>query len=356
MLNSLYMCYTSSSIEEVMKILNENAVGLVYVLDDNDCLAGCISDGDIRRWILKGGDLKSLVSDAMNAKPVYVYESESNESRKKMLDSKVYSVAIVDNTMRVKDVVFLDSHMKIKAKKKRDALKDVPVIIMAGGEGTRLYPYTKILPKPLIPIGDVPILERILNRFNEYGAEEFYLTVNYKREMIKSYFSEHEYPYNIRYIEETEPLGTAGSISLIEEKFTTPIVVSNCDIIIIADYYNILMQHLNSGNEMTIVSSVKNTTIPYGVLHLDEDGSIASMEEKPVVSHLVNTGMYIINPECLDLIPKKRLYHMTDLAEQMISRGMKVGVYPISEEFFLDMGQFEEMKKMEERIAELESE
>lgn len=345
-----YICRKSSNISDAMKLIDKNSVGLVYIVDEDNTLEGCLTDGDIRRWIIAGGSLNSLVNEAMNHEPRYVFKDELSAGIEKMSKEMIYSLAVVDHNMRVEDIIFLESHMKLRNVIKKNALVNTPVIIMAGGKGTRLYPYTKILPKPLIPIGDIPILERILNRFADYGAKDFYLTVNYKREMIKSYFAESHHSYIIHYIEEDEPMGTAGGIRLIEKKFKVPIIISNCDILVIADYGKIMDYHCNSENDITVVSSLRNTIIPYGVLHTKEQGIITSMEEKPQLSHFINTGMYIVNPEFLNWIPENKVFHMTDLVQMMMDRDCKVGMYPISEDSFLDMGQFEELRKMEERI------
>ena len=230
------------------------------------------------------------------------------------------------------------------------SLSEVPVIIMAGGKGTRLYPYTKVLPKPLIPIGDIPIMERIINKFRDYGAEKFFATVNYKKGMIKSYFAENQMDFTIDYVEEDKPLGTAGSLSLIKEQFEKPFIVTNCDILINADYDDIYKYHMESGNELTIVSALKNIVVPYGVIHSSENGTVASMEEKPKLSYFVNTGMYILNPELIKDIPDDTFFHMTDLTNKLLKEGRKVGMYPISEDSFLDMGEFEEMHRMEAKL------
>lgn len=221
---------------------------------------------------------------------------------------------------------------------------------MAGGEGTRLYPYTKILPKPLIPIGDVPIVERIINKFVNFGAVDFYITLNYKKGMIKSYFSDLSPDYSVKYVEEERPLGTAGSLKLISEKFEKPIFVTNCDILINADYANIYKYHRESGNIMTIVTALKNIVVPYGVLKARSQGIVTSMEEKPRLSYFVNTGMYVLNPEVISMIPEDKFFHMTDLADNLLKEGLQVGMYPVSEDSFLDMGEFEEMKRMEEKL------
>ena len=229
-------------------------------------------------------------------------------------------------------------------------LSGVPVVIMAGGKGTRLYPYTKILPKPLVPIGDTPIVERIINYFSDFGMKSFYMTVNYKKAMIRSYFDEVEKDYTIKYVEENKPLGTGGSIKLIEDRFDRPIFISNCDSLILADYYDIYQHHLNAGNHITVVSALKNIQVPYGVMHTGENGALKSMEEKPKLSYFINTGMYVINPETIDLIPDDTMFHMTHLVEAVMKKGGKVGTYPVSEDSFLDMGELDEMKRMEEKL------
>ena len=336
------------TIVEAMRRIDENAKGIIYIVDENNCLIGALSDGDIRRWIIKTGDLKSPISNAMNDYVSYVMNNCVYEAMNIMNEKKITSVPVVDSRKKVVDIVFLNGDNIANCSS--DALVHVPVIVMAGGKGTRLYPYTKILPKPLIPIGEIPILERILNRFHDFGANKFYLTVNYKKEMIRSYFNELKPNYAIEYVEEDTPLGTAGSIRLIQKKFDAPVIVTNCDILIQADYGKILDYHKESKNDMTIVSSLKNITIPYGVITAEEQGRVVTMEEKPTMSHFINTGMYIVNPEHLDKIPNNTVFHMTHLAEKLLEEKMQVGMYPISENSYLDMGQFEEMKRMEEHL------
>lgn len=337
------------TVVEAMQKIDVNTKGILFITDKEERLVGSLTDGDIRRWLIKTGDLQGTADQIMLRNPCFLFEDEASKCTVFMKKKKITAIPILDSDKRVIEIVF-DSKTNDEGIMLSNSLEDIPVIIMAGGKGTRLYPYTKILPKPLIPIGDIPILERILNRFHRYGVEEFYLTVNYKKEMIKSYFNDLNLPYEIHYVEEDMPLGTAGSIKLIRKEFHTPVIITNCDILIEADYGKVLRFHKDSGNAMTIVSSLKNTIIPYGVLYPKGNGVIASIEEKPQLSHFINTGMYIIDPEYIIKIPDHTFYHMTNLTEQLMSEGLKVGMYPISENSFLDMGEFEEMKKMEERI------
>lgn len=340
------------SIVDVMKKIDMNAICLLYIVDDDNRLIGCLTDGDIRRWIIKTGNLSGTAFQMMNRSPKYLYEQDIEKCQDLMEKEKIYSVPIVDSLKRILDIKVRAGWKPFDIGNVNTCLSGTPIIIMAGGKGTRLYPYTKILPKPLIPIKDIPILERIFERFYQYGAKEFYLTVNYKKEMIRSYFSDINPPYKIHFVEEKNPSGTAGSICLIRDKFNQPVIITNCDTLIDADYRKLMKHHEESQNDMTIISSIKNTTIPYGVLHSKEDGIITSMEEKPKLSYIINTGMYIVEPECLGWIPENKVFHMTDLAEKMMQEKKRVGMYPISENAFLDMGEFEEMKKMEKRIQE----
>ncbi len=338
------------SLAEAMKRIDLNSVGMLFIVDGDSRLVGCLTDGDIRRWIIKTGNLNANAGQAMNPNPQYVLCSDVDKSNRIMEDEQIFAVAVVNEEHQIQNIVFRESYLEIKEKKKSSTLQGVPIVVMAGGKGTRLYPYTKILPKPLIPIAGIPILERILDDFHRYGAQKFYITLNYRKEMIKSYFSEIQPEYEISFVEEEKPMGTAGGIRLIPEHFDRPVIVTNCDILIRTDYDQILQHHDSSENDMTIVSSLKNLTLSYGVLHTKENGVITSMEEKPSLSCFINTGMYIVNPECFERIPEGRVFHMTDLADKLLREGKKVGMYPISEDSFLDMGEFEEMKRMEERI------
>ena len=346
----LFIGRETMDIVSALQKMDVNGNGILFIIDEDEHLVGTLTDGDVRRWLISTGKLESGISKIMGRTPRFLYEKDRGIATDFMIENRVKAVPVLDADRRIIDILFNKRMFDSLEQNQKDALGTTPIIIMAGGKGTRLYPYTKILPKPLIPIGDIPIIERIMNRFSQYGATKYWITVNYKKEMIRSYFSDVQLDYKIEYVEEDKPLGTAGSIKLINQKFDKPIIVTNCDILIDADYEKILEYHNNSENDMTIVSSLKNTVIPYGVLHTSEQGRIDSIEEKPQISYLVNTGMYVINPQIIDLIPENCMFHMTDLADKLLAKGLRVGMYPISEQSFLDMGEFSEMKKMEERI------
>lgn len=340
------------TIVEAMKKIDLNSYQVLFVVDDKGCLMGSVSDGDIRRGLIKKGQLDQKIAELMNTKTQYIREGETWDENYWKEHVGISVVPVVDSNK-----VIIDFKRKLKrniiSEGQKKYLKDVPVVIMAGGKGTRLYPFTRILPKPLIPVGDTPILERIFNRYAAYGIDHFYLTVNYKKNIIKSYFDDLDKAYELKYVEEDQPLGTAGSLRLITDSLVRPVIVANCDILIDADYADIYRYHTESKSDVTIVSALKQIQVPYGVLHPGENGIISSMEEKPSMSYFINTGMYVVNPECLEAIPPNQMYHMTDLVDELMKQGKKVSMYPISEDSFLDMGEFEEMKRMEDRLEEL---
>ena len=346
---SMFLADEHILLAEAMQKIDDNASGILFVTDVEKRLCGAVSDGDIRRWILKTGVITAEIRSLMNPHPKYILENELSDPYVYMRKYSIHAVPVVDSCMKIKDILLADNQ-EMELDKGKEGLENVTVVIMAGGKGTRLYPYTKILPKPLIPIGDIPIVERIINYFHEYNITDFIMTVNYRKNMIKSYFSEIDKDYEIEYVEEDKPLGTAGSIKLINRQFDQPLFVANCDSLIRADYAELFRFHKKSGNAITIVSAMKNDVIPYGVVYSKENGEIENMVEKPRRSYFVNTGMYVISPEMIDLIPDDTFFHMTDLTEKAIENGYRVGMYPVSEDSFLDMGEFEEMKRMEEKL------
>lgn len=339
------------TIVEAMQKIDLNAEGILFIVGTDNKLIGVVTDGDIRRAIIRTGDLNLQISEIMNRNPRVVLQEERGEAPSLLKQYRIHAVAVIDVTERIIDIIF-DSGNRIEISKNRqNTLQRIPVVIMAGGRGTRLYPYTKILPKALIPIGDIPIVEHIMDRFRSVGVNHFYLTVNHKKNMIKSYLGEQN-DDRIIFVEEDKPLGTAGSLRLIRDRMNSPFFVTNCDILIQADYDDIYEYHLKAGNAVTIVSSLKNIEVPYGVIQFKENGNVLSLEEKPQLSYFINTGLYVLNPECIDRIPENTFFHMTDLVERLLQEDQKIGMYPISEESFLDMGEWEELQRMEQKLKQ----
>jgi len=324
-----------------LKKIDAGGEKILFVIEDNK-LWGTLTDGDIRRWILKTGSLQGKAGDLCNRFPTTLKKGyHLDEAKALMLKKKLEQIPILDDEGRVVDVlfweeVFLDAKTKAKI--------EMPVVIMAGGRGERLDPLTRILPKALIPIGQKPVIEVIMDRFIAYGIDTFYLTVHHKNQMIKAYFKDAEKNVNILYIEEAEPLGTAGSLRTLIHQSADSFFVTNCDIIVEEDYTKIVNCHFENKNEITLVVSLRQYRIPYGICEIENGGLLKQIIEKPKYDFLVNTGMYILNRRALMHIPENKFLLMTDFIGAIKQQGGRVGVFPISEKSWTDVGQWEEYK------------
>jgi len=338
----------SASIKEAMEFLDKTAEKCLLVTTEDNKLLGTITDGDLRRSILNGSQFSEKIESYFNTNPTILNLDDYNEEKgKNLLSAKnLTMIPVVDNDRNVVDFVTWST---LNENKKQINL-DVPVIVMAGGEGKRLKPFTNVLPKPLIPIGDKTIIEHIIERFTKIGCKQFYLTVNYKSRVLKAYLEDLNSNYVTKFIEEKKPLGTAGSLHLMEGFLDKPFFVTNCDIIVKAEYENIYKFHLNGGYDLTLVASAKEYKIPYGTCELNKKGDLLRINEKPQHDYLINTGLYILNPEILDLIPKNKFFHITQLIEKIMKKNSKVGVYPVNDNAWIDVGQWNEYKKAREKL------
>jgi NDP-sugar pyrophosphorylase family protein len=229
---------------------------------------------------------------------------------------------------------------------------NLPVIIMAGGQGYRLKPLTNILPKPLIPLGEKTILEQIMDKFCEVGCPIFYLSLNYKAEMIMQYINTlQNSKYQIKYLQEEKPLGTAGSLFLLKGKIKSTFFVSNCDILIDQDISDIYEYHRTNENEITIVAALKHYPIPYGILETSKNGLLKSMTEKPELTIKINTGLYLLEPHLINEIPDNEFYHITTLIEKLQNEKRKIGVFPVSEKSWRDVGEWGEYLKLLNKLT-----
>jgi dTDP-glucose pyrophosphorylase len=335
------------SIRKTLKLMDESGETTLFVIDISGKLLGVTTNGDIRRWILKNGSLNEVISNAMSRKPVTLregYSPQELENAKKIMALKgIESIPVVNRDIRVVSIIRWRDFFKVKFGRHKPI--NAPVIIMAGGEGERLSPFTKVLPKPLIPIGEKPIIELIMEQFEEYGCKKFYLSINYKSNLIKAYFSDLKHNYEIKYVMEQKPLGTVGSLHLLKNKIKSTFFINNCDILIKADYTDISKFHKENKNKITLVSSMKHYTIPYGVCEIANGGALKAIKEKPEYDFFVNTGMYVMEPEVLNDIPENKHYNITDLIKKYMERHQKIGVYPVSEKSWIDIGQWEELQK-----------
>lgn len=334
----------NKTVLDAMKQIDKNAKKILFVHCQGKLLAS-LTDGDIRRWILKKGDLETSIKDVANYEPIFLFEQQSDLAIRIMKKYGIDAVPILDKEHIIKDIIFLNT---FEEENKFD--KELPVVIMAGGLGTRLSPYTNILPKPLIPIGDYPIVEHIIQRFYNYGCRQFYMIVNYKRNMIKAYFDELEKDYSLEFVIEEKALGTGGGLSLLKDKIQETFILTNCDILIDADLNEAYKQHIKSKESITMVSSLKNFTIPYGVINIGENGAVQSMQEKPNMSFFTNTGCYFVEPEVIENLVYNEPIDFPTIIEQYIKEGKRVGVYPIGENAWLDMGQLNELERMKKKL------
>ena len=336
-----YIVNENSTILQAMEIINNNSKGIVYVVADM-ILKGAITDGDIRRFLLQQGDLSNNVMNVANKNPLSLVAGNEKFAKDLMIKEEIRSIPILDEQGKIVKICFSDENIEDMKEK-----LDIPVVIMAGGKGTRLYPYTKILPKPLMPIGDKTITEHIMNHFINYGCNQFIMIVNYMKHFIKSYFDENK--MNINYVDEMEFLGTGGGLRLLDKKINSTFFMTNCDILIEEDYSKILKYHREHNNMITMVCAVKHMIIPYGIVEMSNE-EILELKEKPEFSFITNTGFYVIEPEFIDMIPENTFIHITDIIQKCIMMKKKVGVYKINEDNWLDMGQLDELEKMKEKM------
>jgi len=339
------------TIREAMKKLSQTGEKCLVVIDEKNTLLGTLTDGDVRKSILKGVDINASIDNIYQSKPTVLVKNKFrlDEAKKLFTKNKFDLIPVVNDKGKLSDILFWESVLN-NGKNRQGKKLVVPVIIMAGGKGTRLEPFTKILPKPLVPVHEKPIIEHIIEHFTEVGCTNFYLTVNYKSKILKAYFEELHPEYQLNFVEEKEPLGTAGSLRLLDGKFNQPFFVTNCDIIIKTDYFSLYEFHQKGGYDITLVASAKEYIIPYGTCELNSDGHLSHINEKPKYEFLINTGLYVLNPDVLALIPVNKFYHITYLIEDAKNKGKKVGVYPIDDDSWIDVGQWAEYQKVVKQL------
>lgn len=345
----------TASLTAALKQMDTVDKKLLLVTDANNNYKSIVSVGDIQRNLIKNQDFNAKISNVLRADIKTAYVGQSKELiKKQMFKFRMELMPVLSENNTLVDVIFWEDIFDEKHTTAQGSL-NIPVVIMAGGMGTRLKPITNIIPKPLIPIGEKTIAEHIIERFRAAGCTSFYFTVNYKSEMIKSHFENiNSKDYTISYLDEKEPSGTAGSLSLLKNKIKTTFFVSNCDVIVNQDYAEVYKYHKENNNELTLVGALKNYPIPYGKLKLTKDGFLKEIEEKPEHNILVNAGFYIIEPQLLEEIPPDTFFHITHLMEKILERNGRIGVFPVSEASWMDIGNWveynETLKKFGEKI------
>ena len=337
MINEEMIVDSETPLIEALSLMDSINRKLLFVCDGRK-FVGVVSIGDVQRALLKKQDLNRSVSEFMRSKITYARDDEDRKTIKnKMRLERIESMPIVNNKSELIDIIeWLDL---FRESENNSILNDFSVVIMAGGKGTRLLPLTNIIPKPLIPISDKTIIEEILDRYISAGCKDFYISVNYKTDTIKKYLSTR---YSVKYIQEEKPLGTAGSLYLLKNIIHSTFIVSNCDTIADIDFKDLIEYHKTCKNVITVVSVIKKLAIPYGTIETGIDGVLLDMKEKPEMVYQINSGIYVLQPEVLEYISDNEFMNVPDLIQKVKNANKKVGVFPISEGSWYDMGNWEE--------------
>lgn len=333
------------TVSEALQLIDKNSSGILFLINDTGKLIGCVTDGDIRRFLLSGGRMSANIIDAANKSPRVARTLD--EARVLYHKKNFIMIPIVDSDGLIVDLY--NGEVGELYQKQRASL-NIPVVINAGGKGARLDPYTRVLPKPLIPVGDLPIIELIMQEYQSYNCLDFHIIVNYKRELMKAYFADNDRKYDITWHDEDIPLGTGGGLSLLKGKLSSTFFFANCDALLTANYESMINFHKENKNFITMICAYKNISIPYGVVEIGTNGIIEKMKEKPQMSFLTNTGIYIVEPEVLDDMNDGEAIGFPDIVERQRKKGRKVAVFPVSENDWMDMGQLPELEKMRIKI------
>ena len=328
---------TDTTIKQAMKIISHGTFKIAIAVNKKGQLLGTLTDGDIRRGFLSGLNIDSSVKSIIFRKP---FSAKINESKEKIfktaLSKNIYQIPVIGDGRKVIGLYILDEFIKFKNKSNK-------VVIMAGGKGLRLRPLTKYIPKSMLKVGNKPILQIIVEKFKESGYENFIICVNYKSKIIKDFFGDGEsFGVKIEYIHEKKRMGTAGALSLLKNKPAEPFFVINGDLLINLDFEKMLDFHDKYNSNATMSVKDYNIVSPYGEVNLD-GADIVSIEEKPKRKVFVNAGVYILDPKCINLIPKK-FYDMPSLFKKIIAKKYKTVSFPL-EEYWLDIGRFNDYKK-----------
>lgn len=336
----------NQSIRDALAVIDEGGIQIALVIDANARLQGVVTDGDIRRGILQGLDLDAPVTAVMNEDPV---TARRQEDRQQLIDTmqsrRIHQIPLVDDEGYVVGIVALDDLL-------RPSARPNPVILMAGGLGTRLRPLTNECPKPLLEVGDKPILETIIEGFRSHGFYRFYLSVNYKADMIEDYFGDGStWGADITYVHEDKRLGTAGPLSLLPERPDETLIVMNGDLLTTLNFAHLLDFHHEQDSAATMCVREYEVQVPYGVVET-EDQQMVGLDEKPMHRHFVNAGIYVLEPHALDCVPVNAFFDMPDLFEALIERGETASVFPVRE-YWQDVGQKDDFHRANGEYAEV---
>ena len=340
----------NSNIKNALKQLSETGEKCLVVVDKKNKLLGTLSDGDVRKAILNGKINEDKINEYYQKRPTFLREENYSLSQAKniFLKKRIDVIPIIERSKKVVDVITFENIFK---KNTSSNIYSKTIVIMAGGRGTRLEPFTNVLPKPLVPINEKPVIEHIIEKFVENKVSKFFITLNYKSKILKAYFQETKPKFKLSFIDEPKPLGTAGGLSLLGSKLKKPFIVTNCDTIIDVNFDDLINFHITNSNDVTLVVSSKEHIIPYGTCKLTKKGYLQKIIEKPKFDFFVNVGMYVLNPNLIKLIPKSKTFDMTDFIQLLKTKKKQIGVYPIDDGSWIDVGQWSEYHKAVDRLV-----
>lgn len=330
---------------EVVSNIIKKMRDFTVLIDNKENVTGIFTEGDFRKAVLRGVNLDQKISRIMNKNFKFLPPNASNKKIKKIFDKTILQKILVLKNRKLVSIIDKDDFFANTKFEKKEKHSNNTIIILAGGEGKRLLPFTHVLPKGLIPIGGEPIIKKIMDEFIKNNFNNFNVVINYKGKVFQGYFHENKHNYNIKFHTEKKALGTAGYLSNFKSSLNRPVFVTNCDILLKANYREILEFHEKNKNELTICSSFKNFLIPYGVFEVDKKSNLKSMHEKPEYNFLINTGFYIFNPKVFKHIPKNKYFNMNYLIQKIQKLKKKIGVFPVPNSSWLDVGQWDEYKK-----------
>ncbi len=331
---------------ETLKIIDDAALEIALVVDESGRLLGTVTDGDIRRGLIRGISLETSIDVLMNKNPVTANQSvPDDELMFTMTSFSIKHLPIISSDNKIVKLVLLKD---LFSRKTRPNL----AVIMAGGLGSRLGPLTKNTPKPLLNVGDKPLLSTTVEQLSRHGIEKVFISINYKADRIKEYFAENPASgIEVNFLEEKEFLGTAGAISLLPEEPSAPFIVMNGDIVSPINFGNLLDYHQASNKSMTLCTREFNFQIPYGVVRL-RGNELESMQEKPEHTIIINAGIYVLNPEVKQLVPENTSIDMPDLIEKVMKEQSGAACFPVAD-FWLDIGNPKDYSKAQEAFAKL---
>lgn len=349
MINNDLIISPETTLLNVLRQMDVANKKLLIVMENNKFIS-LVSIGDIQRAILKKLSLDSSVKNIFRND---ILVASTNDNKKQILSlmqkERIEFMPIINENRELVDVMFWDDCFHGKNIAYGTKL-NLPVVIMAGGGGTRLRPLTNIIPKPLVPINEKTIVENIMQKFIDVGCDDFIFSVNYKAETIREYFEKiYNKNYKLSYIQENEPLGTAGSLYLLKDRLKTSFFVSNCDILVDVNLEDLYNYHKKNNNIITVVSVIKNFAIPYGTIETNENGLLSNINEKPDIVYQINSGLYVLEPKIFKYLPENKFMHITELMMELKENGFNVGVFPVSEGSWTDIGNWEDYLKVVKR-------